>query len=375
MVKHLNTSTHLSKMLETTVTTPPEGEGEAAAKKPTFRNCVKEIPVGNYLLQQHVSCIFDYDFDNEDSDIRAAEVFLWKKTDVEKYLNALPEGSGKDLKEILDPTHFESFTRDWIFRKDKKTVQAVSWPLIDGNEPGYYYRVLYTYGGDLTNMYTWAKKYLTDPVFSSSEELILRPYDDIVFRNIPIRATADVDFNAIRQVTVDLKDKEKIVGRVILNDGHTEDRFIYRNELETDLQVEKTYSFVDNDPVTKLCGPLHDDEIQVEAPTYRKIFNVSIVGLDDSVQAIQLKTRACPVEQKPNPWDETFNLKPSEGPFYEVKIPVYSPSDEVHCTLRAVIGKRIVTLEDHWKPSAGQWKPSDDTSFVFDLGVPDSAQS
>ena len=363
-VKHLNTSTHLSRVVKDSVLRPSL---IGIATKPAFEDCIKEVRLGEDLLDQHVSCIFDYNFTDPDSDIKAAEVFLWRKKDVNDYLATLENKPNEPIKmeDILVPTCLEPFTRDWIFRKDKSKVNPVSWPMDGEGEAGYYYRVHYIYGGDIPNMYSWEKEYWTDPVASSSEEIVIRPYDNLTYRKISVSAGPDLDLDKVRRVTVDLKEDEKILGRVLLDKTHTNGHFIYRSNLNPELKVAKQYAFTGEDPVT-LTSALVGNEIYVDTPTYLKKLQLTILGLNDSVQTLQLFTSAIPTEEGLIPKDDVIILK--NEALQEVNIPVYSPTDTIDYTLIAMIGDEPVERSGRWEPSAKK-------IITIRLNAPDSTQS
>ena len=328
------------------------GQEVEVLKGVNLKECIIEKTLDEMVRKQEVKFSLKHDFASEDSDLTFAEVKVWRKKDV------VPA----DANAIPDLTHVDPY-QTLVLGKDAMDAY-LEWFLEEGDETGYYYAVRYCFEKQFRNRFDQDQDYCVPVQASSSQEIILRPEESLFYRNYPIDGS-DLDFERIKKVEVCLVNPQVSLNETVhLNAKHPTDRFILRSKNPLKVNVVKTYSLLEGDPVVLNTGECVDDEIKVEDPKYDKTFTLSVFGAESSqVKKLYVTAYVKPQERDRASFDETFALSLDAD---QLKVPVYSGTDEIDFEFTVSLpGKPNVTLPRiEWKPGCPKLVEVDLSSVV-----------
>ena len=322
---------------------------------------IDEVKLGTLWKDQEVKIQLLYNFDDPDSDLDTAEVFVWRAKDG---IAANYRGEGLAMKTSTDP--LDSFT----FSRTSQAERPIAWLSENEEDSGYYYQVHFVYSGSLLNMVS-PKEIFTPPVLSYSRNLLIQPDRTIYYKKYPIRAGA-LNFDEISSAEVRLSMAEAGTGKqtsqiIYLDSQHAEDRFIVRgvDKKVLPLEIEKVFHFRDGrNPVKSLTTLQVDDEIVVSNPVVEKEFVVILSGIKEGITDVLLST-VIESKEYDSQLNRTFSLSTANGAIQTVKIPFYSNSDTVKYSSIVLSSGKQVSVE------GGIWKPDEPNQLTVDLTTVD----
>lgn len=296
---------------------------------------IQHVVFGKVWQEQALSIQMVYNFDDPRSDLLSAEVVIWRNKDG---VNTGARSGKFSMPEGIDPI------KNLTFHKDNNKKVDIAWFYDRGEPVGYHYQIRFVYSGKIPDVSS-PSEIITEPVYSTNEDLIIFPDTYTFYKNIEIREgnISYEDFKGV-DVTLKLRDQEGTVldvETITISAEVKKGIWSVRGKDKNNLFIEavKEYQYKNERPSIKTEPVyLQDDELIINKPFIKSTQTLIpvIAGPKDNVSEILLEI----TNDSPELDDPVKTLYRIAGPQFqtnEINIQLNSDKDKISYEAKAIM--------------------------------------